>query len=126
MNPWGYAFEGFDALGRVRQTEVVLDDKGKSMGEKPIDTAALASLAGTMSRAIASPSEAQQYILDSGQFERCFARNYVRYSFGRADTAADSALIESLRQQAANGTNLRSLFASIALRTEFTTIQRAQ
>lgn len=126
MNPWGFAFEGFDALGRVRQTEVVLDDKGKSLGEKPIDTAALASLAGTMSRAIASPSEAQQYILDSGQFERCFARNYVRYSFGRADTAADSALIESLRQQAANGTNLRSLFASIALRTEFTTIQRAQ
>jgi len=125
MNPWGFAFEGFDSLGRVRQTEVVLDDKGKSLGEKPIDTAALASLAGTMSRAIASPAEAQQYILESGQFERCFARNYVRYAFGRADTAADGALVESLRQQAANGANLRSLFASIALRTEFTTIQKA-
>jgi len=50
----------------------------------------------------------------------------VRYSFGRADTPADSALIESLRQQAANGANLRSLFAAVALRTEFTTIQRLQ
>jgi hypothetical protein len=28
--------------------------------------------------------------------------------------------------QAANGANLRSLFASVALRTEFTTIQRAK
>jgi len=126
MNPWGFVFEGFDALGRARETEVVLDDKGKSLGEKPIDTASLPSLDGMMSRAVRSPAEAQQYILDSGQFERCFARNYVRYAFGRADTPADGALIESLRQQAVSGANLRSLFASIALRSEFTTVQRAQ
>jgi hypothetical protein len=126
MNPWGYALEGVDSLGRMRQTERVLDDNGNLLGEKPIVTAAIAGLPNTPSRAIASPSEAQQYLLDSGQFESCFARNYVRYSFGRADTPADSTLIESLRQQAANGTNLRSLFASIALRTEFTTIQRPQ
>ena len=125
MNPWGFAMEGVDALGRMRQTERVLDDKGALLGEKPIVSAAIASLGDTSSRAIASPSEAQQYLLDSGEFERCFARNYVRYSFGRADSAADSALIESLRQQAANGANLRSLFASVALRSEFTTIQRA-
>jgi len=126
MNPWGFAMEGVDALGRMRQTERVLDDTGALLGEKPIVTAAIASVSDSSSRAIASPSEAQQYILDSGEFEHCFARNYVRYAFGRADTDADGALIESLRQQAANGTNLRSLFASIALRTEFTTIQRAQ
>jgi hypothetical protein len=126
MNPWGFALEGVDSLGRMRQTERVLDDRGNLLGEQPVTTAAIASLPDTPSRAIASPSEAQQFLLDSGQFERCFARNYVRYSFGRADTAADSALIESLRQQATNGANLRSLFASIALRTEFTTIQRPQ
>jgi len=126
MNPWGFAFEGFDSLGRVRQTERVLDDKGALLGEKPIDTAALVRLADGSSRATSSPSATQQYILDSGQFERCFARNYVRYSFGRAESAADGALMEALRVQAANGANLRSLFASIALRTEFTTIQRAK
>lgn len=126
MNPWGFALEGVDSLGRMRQTERVLDASGKVLGDKPIVTASIASITGTTSRAIGSPSEAQQYLLDSGQFERCFARNYVRYSFGRADTPADSALIESLRQQAANGANLRSLFAAVALRTEFTTIQRLQ
>jgi hypothetical protein len=126
MNPWGFAFEGFDSLGRARSTERVLDDKGGLLGEKPIDTAALVRLADGSSRAVASPAATQQYILDSGQFERCFARNYVRYSFGRPETAADGALMEALRVQAANGANLRSLFASVALRTEFTTIQRAQ
>ena len=126
MNPWGFAFEGFDSLGRARSTERVLDDKGALLGEKPIDTAALVRLADGSSRAVSSPSATQQYILESGQFERCFARNYVRYSFGRSETAADGALMEALRVQAANGANLRSLFASVALRTEFTTIQRAK
>ena len=50
------------------------------------------------------PAEAQQYVLDSGAFERCFARHQVRYAFGRADTEDDAEVIESLRVQAANGT----------------------
>ncbi|MEP7295294.1 MAG: DUF1592 domain-containing protein [Burkholderiales bacterium] len=125
INPWGFAFEGFDALGRARTSEIVRDDSGKSLGEKPIDPVAVAALSGLSPRAIASAAEAQQYVLDSGHYERCFAKNYVRYAFGRADSAVDAALIESLRQKAAAGANLRSLFAFIALRTEFTTIWKS-
>ena len=125
INPWGFAFEGFDALGRVRTTEVVRDEAGKSLGEKPVDTAGVATLSGIAARAIATPAEAQQYVLDSGHFERCFAKNYVRYAFGRNDTPADAPLIESLRQKAASGANLRSLFAFIALRGEFNNLQKS-
>jgi Protein of unknown function (DUF1592)/Protein of unknown function (DUF1588)/Protein of unknown function (DUF1585) len=125
INPWGFVFEGFDALGRVRSTEVVRDEAGKSIGEKPVDTAAVATLSGIAARAIATPAEAQQYVLDSGHFERCFAKNYVRYAFGRNDTPTDAPLIESLRQKAASGANLRSLFAFIALRGEFNSIQKS-
>jgi hypothetical protein len=124
INPWGFVFEGFDALGRSRSTEVVRNDAGTALGEKAVDTAAVAALSGMPARAIATPAEAQQYVLDSGHFERCFARNYVRYAFGRTDTSSDAALIESLRQKAVNGANLRSLFSFIALRTEFTSIQK--
>ena len=35
-------------------------------------------------------------MLDSGQMERCFARNYVRHTFRRTTTAADDALIDAL------------------------------
>ena len=126
LNPWGFVFERFDALGRVRNSEVVLDDAGGVMGEKAIDTSVLANLDGIAGRAISTSSQAQQFVLDSGAFEACFARNYFRYSFGRADGTADGSLIEEVRQQAANGANLRSLFASIVTRDEFKTIQRPQ
>lgn len=124
INPFGFVFERFDALGRLRQTEVVRNDAGAVLGEKPIDTAAVALLAGIPARAIATAGEAQQMILDSGAFEQCFARNYARYTFGRADTADDAELIEALRQQAASGTNIRKLMATIALRKEFKMIAK--
>ena len=122
INPWGFVFEGFDALGRVRRSEVVRDDSGRSLGEKPVETAAVAQLAGLQPRAIATPAEAQQLVLDSGHFERCFAKNLVRYSFGRNDTAYDVDMIDALRREAAAGTNLKSLMAAVALRREFATI----
>lgn len=126
INPWGFVLEGFDALGRVRASEVVRNDGGGVMGEKPIDSAVVASLSGMASRSMSSAAQAQQYVLESGHFERCFAKNYFRYSFGRTDVDTDAAVIESIRQQAASGANLRSLFASIVMRDEFKSIRKEQ
>jgi hypothetical protein len=126
INPWGFVFENFDALGRVRTTEVVRNDSGQTMGEKPIDTSVTAKLDGMPLRPMSTAAEAQQFVIDSGAFERCFAKNQVRYAFGRADTADDSEVIEWLRVQAANGTNLRSLFGAIVQRPEFKSIARPQ
>jgi hypothetical protein len=126
LNPWGFAFERFDALGRVRATEVVRNESGGVLGERPLDTTVVAKLDGIAGRTLSSAAQAQQYVLDSGAFEACFARNYFRYAFGRADVDADASVIEEVRQQAANGANLRSLFASIVTRDEFKTIQRPQ
>jgi hypothetical protein len=126
LNPWGFVFEGFDALGRVRSSEVVRDDAGQVLGEKAIDAAVNAKLDGMASRPLSSAADAQQYVLDSGAFERCFARHQVRYAFGRADGEDDAEMVEALRAQAANGSNLRSLFAAIVQRPEFKSIARPQ
>lgn len=126
INPWGFVFEHFDSLGRTRSSEAVLDDAGKVLGTKPIEPAVVAQLSGLAPRAIATPLEAQQLVLDSGHFERCFAKNVVRYAFGRNDGPYDVDLIDALRRDAAAGTNLKSLLASIALRREFTTVAKLQ
>jgi hypothetical protein len=110
----------------VRASEVVRNDSGGVMGEKPIDSTVVASLSGMAARSMSSAAQAQQYVLESGHFERCFAKNYFRYSFGRADADTDAAVIESIRQQAASGANLRSLFASIVMRDEFKSTRREQ
>jgi hypothetical protein len=126
INPWGFVLEGFDSLGRVRNREVVRNDAGASMGEVPLNTAVTVRLATLGARGISTAAQAQQYVLESGEVERCFARNYFRYVFGRADTASDGEVIDTLRRQAANGANLRSLFASVVTRDEFKSIQRPQ
>lgn len=126
LNPWGFVFEGFDALGRVRATEVVRDDNGNTLGEKAIDSAVTAKLDGLAARPLASAADAQQYVLDSGAFERCFAINQVRYAFGRNHSDDDAEMVEALRSQAASGANLRSLFAAIVLRPEFQSIVRTR
>ncbi len=124
INPWGFVHEGFDALGRVRRSEVVRDDAGQTLGEKPLDTSVVVKLDSMQERSISTVAQAQQYVLESGEVERCFARNYFRYSFGRTNVDSDAEVIESTRSQAANGANLRSLFASIVTRDEFKSIQR--
>jgi hypothetical protein len=126
INPWGFVLEGFDALGRVRGSEIVRSDSGASLGERPLDTAVTVKLATLDARAISTAAQAQQYVLESGEVERCFARNYFRYAFGRTDVASDAEVIDSVRRQAANGANLRSLFASVVMRDEFKSIQRPQ
>jgi hypothetical protein len=126
INPWGFVFEGFDALGRVRQNETVLDANGNVLGTLPINTAVTAGLGALASKPMSTAAQAQQYALDSGQIEGCFAKNYFRYAFGRADVPSDAQVIESVRVQAANGGNLKSLFASIVTRPEFMTLQRPQ
>jgi hypothetical protein len=126
INPWGFVFEGFDALGRVRRNEVVRDDSGASLGTVALNTTVTTSIGSLPAQAMSSAAQAQQAVLNSGEFERCFARNYFRYAFGRADTASDADVIEGVRVQALNGGNLRSLFASIVTRDEFKSIQRPQ
>lgn len=124
INPWGFVHEGFDALGRVRRSEIVRNDAGAVLGDKPLDTTAVVKLATLQARSVSTVAQAQQYVLESGEVERCFARNYFRYAFGRADVASDADVIESVRSQAANGANLRSLFASVVTRDEFKSIKR--
>jgi hypothetical protein len=126
INPWGFVFENFDALGRVRGTEVVRSDSGQTLGEKAVDTSVTTKLDGMAARPMSTAVEAQQYVLESGSFERCFAKNQVRYAFGRPDTEDDAEVIDWLRMQAANGTNLRSLFSAIVQRPEFKSIARPQ
>ncbi len=126
INPWGFVFEGFDALGRVRRSEIVRNDMGGSLGERPVDPAVTARLSTLPEQRMNSAAQAQQYVLESGEFEQCFARNYFRYSFGRQESLSDGEVIEAVRRQAVNGANLRSLFASIVTHDEFKSIQRPQ
>jgi hypothetical protein len=58
--------------------------------------------------------------LESGQLESCFARHYVRYTFGRLENIErDGCALESLRSALADGATLPEVMMGLAMRPEF-------
>ena len=71
MNPIGYAFEGFDAMGRPRTT-----DNGK-----PVDTSG--ELVGTdVDGTFNGPAELQAKLAQSAAARECFARQWFQFASG--------------------------------------------
>jgi hypothetical protein len=109
INPVGFAFEDFDGIGRHREAEA---------GE-PIDTSGELRISGRelpleggkdVARALATSPEAQA----------CYARNWLRYAWGRADTEADLRTLTRLRQGLADPSyGVRDVVLEIAQSTAF-------
>ncbi|HEX2657552.1 MAG TPA: DUF1592 domain-containing protein, partial [Polyangia bacterium] len=82
INPLGFGFENYDAVGRYRTTEngIAIDATGDLVGTaaKPHFTNAV--------------EEAAQ-IAASPEAEACYAKTWLRYAFGRAETGGDACAI---------------------------------
>jgi hypothetical protein len=85
INPIGFGLENYDAVGQYRTEEngVPIDASGTLVGTER--NAAFAN-GVEMSRAIAESPEARA----------CYVKNWLRYTFGRAEGAADSCAISAL------------------------------
>jgi hypothetical protein len=119
MNPMGFASENFDSLGRTRSAQKLYDAAGKLVNTLPVDTSAVPRVTGPDTRSAADSHQLTQYILQSGEFERCFAQHYFRFTFGRGEREGDREAITDLMNAARAGGTLRDMLARIALRTEF-------
>lgn len=85
INPVGFAFEHFDALGAYR----ALDN-----GE-PVDASGTAMLGGAEETSFTSATDLSEAIARSPTALRCYARQWVRYAYAR-QSAADRCTIEQL------------------------------
>ncbi|MEO8181851.1 MAG: DUF1592 domain-containing protein [Deltaproteobacteria bacterium] len=90
INPVGFAFEDFDAIGRHREQEA---------GE-PIDARGSLNLGGTILPYVGG-KELAAAIASRPEALTCYARNWLRYLWGRADTKADLRTLTRLRQRLA-------------------------
>ncbi len=119
INPLGYAFEGFDALGRARAAQHLFDARGARLGALPVDTRSVPQITAGDGRASAGPADLARLMLESGKLEACFARNYFRFAFGRyEDLAHDGCALERLRSRLAESGRIRDMFEEVALLPE--------
>jgi hypothetical protein len=121
INDLGFPTESFDALGRWRTEEMLFDDDGNLYGTKAVDTSGHPMLDIGTQTPVDDAADLTDALLANGQLEGCFARQYVRFTFGRVeDLERDGCALESLRTQLAAGATLPEVFKSLALRPEFT------
>jgi hypothetical protein len=119
INPLGFAFEGFDSLGRLRTEERLFNDDGTQVGALPIDVRSVPRVSPGDERAASGAADLVDLMLQSGKLEACLVRNYFRFSFGRyEELGADGCALERLRTRLVESGRIRELLAEVALLPE--------
>lgn len=121
INPLGYVTEDFDAIGRFRTEELLIDGKtGMLKGKRKVDTSAVTRVRPDDDRTASGAEDASRWILESGKAEACFARVYFRFTFGRAeDVAQDGCALADLDKALLDGDDLGSVLKRVALSPAF-------
>jgi hypothetical protein len=110
MDPIGFAFEHFDAIGRFRATDggVPVDASGQITGSESSD----GSFTGARQLA--------QHLIGSDQVHRCVATQWFRYALGRLESEADARSLAQAYQAFKTGNlDLRELLVALTLTNGF-------
>jgi hypothetical protein len=121
INPLGFATENFDALGRVRTEEMLVDAlTGTVTGSKPLNTVAIPQVTPGDSREVADGLQLASVMLESGKPQACFARVYFRFTFGRTeDLDKDGCTLDGLHAPLKAGKPLAEVLRQVALAPAF-------
>jgi len=126
INPFGFALEAYDALGRHRTEESFYSEDGERLASLPVDTSAQTMMDGELV-AFDDAVQMSAALAESTQVQACFARHYFRYSFGRReDLSRDGCTLESIRARLAGGAPLAEVLRQIALEPSFRQLTEAE
>ncbi|MEM6730132.1 MAG: DUF1588 domain-containing protein, partial [Myxococcota bacterium] len=98
INPAGYAFEGFDSLGRYREVETQYDSDGSFIATHPIDTVdTLPPLSGDEEPIpFDSADDLLESIAASSTGRACYATQILRFYSLRAESADDACVLADM------------------------------
>lgn len=102
INPLGFPFERYDAVGRRRELDNGL----------PIDSSSQAPIDG-QSVAVTDGIELALALAGSRQAHACYARRWLERAYGRPATARDEALIEQLGAASQGGMSVKELLVEL-------------
>ncbi len=111
INPPGFAFEGFDAVGQVRTTE----------NGVPVDTSAR-MLLDQQAVSFDGPIELVALLSRSEEAHRCYASRWIEFSFGRQLAAEDVAVWDELGTESLP---IADIVASLVTSPQFSSLSPA-
>jgi hypothetical protein len=99
IDPIGYAFERFDAVGARREKFQLQFFAGRRSERRAppktvdLDLDTTGSIAGIADSKFSSPRELGGVLAKSAQCQECMVKQYFRYVYGRLETPADRPVI---------------------------------
>jgi hypothetical protein len=117
INPFGFALENFDTIGRYRQSETIFDpESGAEVNQLPIDSVVTVPIDGSVE--VAGGAGLGAALATSPTALRCFARQWFRYATGREEGQDDAEVLAALRDTIAEGTMI-AMLKRLALTPQF-------
>lgn len=100
INPVGFAFEGFDSLGRVRPIEKSYSSAGEVLAEHPIDTASPHLNLGARDIAVQDATGLVDAMMQENILPGCFVKQVSRFYRIQQESADDACLFGSVYDKA--------------------------
>jgi hypothetical protein len=120
LNPFGFALENYDNIGRYRTSEVITDPStGLAVNELPIVADVDAPLGAELVPILGGAVGLGAALAASRQAQECFGRQWFRFVSGREETSDDACVLADMTEAVASGASLRATFERIALSPEF-------
>jgi len=130
MDPIGFGFEHFDAVGKWREKEMIpVPGRGGGGGggggrggppPVPLDINAQGEIAGLPNSTFSGARELGAILAESPVCQECIVRQMFRYSYGRLETSADEKTIDDLFARfKASGFRLKNLLIALVESPEF-------
>jgi hypothetical protein len=110
MDPIGYGFENFDAVGRWRTEE----------NGHPIDSSCALAATQDADGTFANGAEMARRLAESEQVQRCVVTQFYRFAQGRGETLADLCTLDGLyRAYAASGYDFLAMVETLVVSDAF-------
>ena len=120
INPFGFAFEEFDSLGRFRTLEKHFDKDSKLLASFPIDSRTEPIVDGK-SHSVDGAAQLGVVISKSQTAQMCFAKKWLRFSLARYENnKTDECHIEGMAALLnKKGQGIKSMLLSVSQTTPF-------
>jgi hypothetical protein len=123
INPIGFAFENFDAFGRIRNPKVqnLYDVDGTVLATLPVSSASTVQTSPGTLVPVTDGTDFSQKVADSGMGAACMTRKYFEFTSRAIESdAADGCALQNVYSKLqAPGGGILEMFKSIAVQPGF-------
>ncbi len=104
MDPIGFAFENFDAIGRFRSTD----------GGAPVDASGQITGSASSDGSFTGVAALARHLLGSQQVHRCLTQQWFRFAMGRLESPADEqSVVQAYQAFADSSLDMRELLIAL-------------